>query len=206
MERGQTGYPSLDTLKEDYESESPSTFALLYFTFQDIEADPSIQNVVFDVTMNGGGDTNALGYALSFLTDDPVKISFKSVFTGAAYTEAVNYDNDLNKETEKDSYQGQYSFYILTSGFSFSCANAFACIAKDNGLATILGERSGGGDCEAKRMTSVEGSSYQTSGTAMITHGNGTSVDEGQEVDHAYPMNDFYDIEKLDSFTKALAS
>ena len=206
IERGQTSYPSIDTLRSDYESENPSTFALLYFTFKDIEEDSSIENVVFDVTMNGGGDTNALGYALSFMSDDPIKINFKNTFTGALYSEAVSYDNDLDKETDKDSYQGKYNFYILTSSFSFSCANAFPCIAKDNGLAQIIGEKSGGGDCAAKLMTSIEGSSYQTSGTASITHEDGTSVDDGQSVDYVYSMNDFYDVAKLNSFIEGLAS
>ncbi len=204
IERGQTSYPSLDALRSDYESDNPSTFALLYFTFKDIEEDGSIKNVVFDVTMNGGGDTNALGYALSFMSDNPIKINFKNTLTGALYSEAVSYDNDLDKETDKDSYQGKCNFYILTSNFSFSCANAFPCIAKDNGLATIIGERSGGGDCAAKLMTSIEGSSYQTSGTASITHEDGTSVDNGQSVDYDYPMNDFYDITKLNSFIEEL--
>ena len=206
IERGQTSYPSIDTLRSDYESDNPSTFALLYFTFKDIEEDSSIKNVVFDVTMNGGGDTNALGYALSFMSDDPIKINFKNTFTGALYSEAVSYDNDLDKETDKDSYQGKYNFYILTSSFSFSCANAFPCIAKDNALAQIIGERSGGGDCAAKLMTSIEGSSYQTSGTASIRREDGTSVDNGQEVDYAYALNDFYDITKLNSFIEGLAA
>ena len=206
IERGQTSYPSIDKLREDYESESPSTFAFLYFTFKDIEEDSSVKNVVFDVTMNGGGDVNALGYALSFMTDDPVKINFKNTFTGALYSEAVNYDNDLNEETDEDSYEGKYNFYILTSGYSFSCANAFPCIAKDNNLATIIGERSGGGDCQAKMMASIEGSSYQTSGTASIRHEDGASVDNGQEVDYAYPMSDFYDVARLNSFIEGLQS
>ena len=206
IERGQTSYPSIDTLRSDYESDNPSTFALLYFTFKDIEEDSSIKNVVFDVTMNGGGDTNALGYALSFMSDDPIKINFKNTFTGALYSEAVSYDNDLDKETDKDSYQGKYNFYILTSNYSFSCANAFPCIAKDNGLAKTIGEKSGGGDCAAKLMTSIEGSSYQTSGTASIRHEDGTSVDDGQSVDYVYSMNDFYDVAKLNSFIEGLAS
>lgn len=205
IERGQTSYPSIETLQKDYESENPSTFALLYFTFKEIEKDSSIKNVVFDVSMNGGGEGIALAYALSFMSDDPVKINFKNTITGATYSEAVNYDNDLDQTTGKDSYQGDYHFYILTSGYSFSCANAFPCIAKDNGLATIIGERSGGGDCEVKGMTSIEGSLYQTSWSASIRHEDGTDVDGGQEVDHAYPMNDFYDVSKLDSFIANLA-
>ena len=204
--RGQTAYPDLSVLEEDYQSANPSTFALLYFTFQKIEEESAIKNVVFDVTMNGGGDMTALGYALSFLTDDPIEISFKNTVTGATYTEACSYDNDLNPDTEKDSYQGKYDFYILTSSYSFSCANAFPCIAKDEGLATIIGERSGGGDCAATGMTSIEGSFYQTSGNPSIRRKDGTDVDDGQAVDRAYPMSDFYDVAKIDAFLKTSAS
>lgn len=39
------------------------------------------------------------------------------------------------------------TFYIITSKFSFSCGNAFPFYARANGLAKIIGQSSGGGEC-----------------------------------------------------------
>jgi hypothetical protein len=203
--RESSAYPTEEDLLKDYQSASPSTFALLYFSFKEIKKNSDINNVVFDVSMNPGGEATALGYALSFISDEPVKINFKSTMTGATYSEACHIDNDLDPNTDNDSYEGQYNFFILTSSASFSCGNAFPCIAKDNNLATIIGRRSGGGDCAVRMMTSEDGSLFQTSSTASIRHEDGSDVDGGQKVDYEYPLNDFYDKGKLDSFLNALA-
>ena len=202
--RESSAYPTEEEILKDYQSANPSTFALLYFSFKEIKKNSGINNVVFDVSMNPGGEATALGYALSFISDEPVKINFKSTMTGATYSEACHIDNDLDPSTDDDSYEGQYNFFILTSLASFSCANAFPCIAKDNGLATIIGSQSGGGDCAVRMMTSEDGSLFQTSSTASIRHEDGSDVDGGQKVDYEYPLSDFYDAEKLDSFVNGL--
>ena len=38
-------------------------------------------------------------------------------------------------------------FYIITSNYSYSCGNAFPFCAAAKGLAKIVGQKSGGGEC-----------------------------------------------------------
>ena len=202
-------YPTVSQIEEEVSDATskgmvPSTFALLYTNFKTISETSTVQNVVFDVSQNGGGAATALAYALSFLTDDPVEMNFKNPITGATYTLAASYDNDLNKETKNDSYEGKYNFFILTSMFSFSCGNAFPCVAQDYDLATIIGQTSGGGDCSVTKSASAESSSWQMSSTSMITFKNGQSVDGGAPVDYEYPLSDFYDMEKLNTFVNSI--
>ncbi len=202
-------YPTKEEVMAEIGSQSStSTFATLYYGLNRLYDSyrDTVKNVVIDLSINGGGEAVALGYALSFMTDDPVTVSIKNPITGAKFTQSVNIDNDLDPTTQNDSFAGKFNFYILTSKCSFSCGNAMPCIAKDNGYATIIGETSGGGDCVVSHAVSVEGSTWQMSGTSMIVDKNGNSVDTGAAVDHEYPIADFYDMKKLNTFINSLSS
>ena len=192
--------------KDNVSSDTQSTFAIFYNSFKEIEKNSNIKNVVFDVSLNGGGYTMALAHALSFITDDPIKANLKNPLTGATYTVAANYDNDFDGDTsDKDSYQGKYNFYILTSGYSFSCANAFPCIAKENGYAKIIGETSGGGDCAVSSAIAVDGTSWNMSGNEKLIHADGSTFDEGTSVDYKLSYDYYYDIDKLNTYLSTLA-
>lgn len=191
--------------KENVAKDNVSTFALFYNSFQKIKKNPNIENVVFDVTLNGGGYATALAQALSFLSDEPIKITVQNPMNGSYFREAVDFDNDFDGDySDQDSYQGQYKFYILTSEYSFSCANAFPCLAKEYGLATIIGETSGGGDCAVSYGLAADGSFWQMSGPRKLVHEDLTSFDSGAEVD--YPLDDdcYYNVAKLDEALSAL--
>ena len=191
--------------KADVSNDSQSTFAIIYNAFKEIENDSSIRNVVFDVSLNGGGYATALGQALSFMSDDPIEVNYTNPLSGAKYTEKVNYDNDFDLScTDDDSYAGDYSFYILTSAYSFSCGNAFPCIARENGYAKIIGQNSGGGDCAVSSGISADGASWQMSGNAKLIHEDGSSFDDGAGVDYEIDYSYFSDFAYLDSYLCSL--
>lgn len=191
--------------KDNVASDGVSTFALFYNSFRKIQQNPNIENVVFDVTLNGGGYATALAQALSFLSDDPIKITVQNPMNGSYFREAADFDNDFDGDySDGDSYQGQYKFYILTSEYSFSCANAFPCIAKEYGLATIIGENSGGGDCAVGYGLAADGSLWQMSGPRKLVHSDLTSFDSGAGVDYALADDCFYDAAKLDEALSSL--
>ena len=188
--------------KRNVSSDMVSTFAIFYNSLKTISYNSSIKNVVFDVSMNGGGAAVALGHALSFLTDEPVTLNMKSTHTGATFKEAIYVDNDFDGESDdEDSYAGKYNFYILTSPYSFSCGNAFPCIAKEKGWAKIIGkEKSGGGDCIVSLGVSPDGTSWSMSGNTALIHEDGTSFDSGAELDYTLDYSSYYNLSKLDSF------
>ncbi len=189
----------------DVASDSESTFAILYNSFKEIEKNSSIKNVVIDVSLNGGGQSPALGEALGFLTNEDVSMKTTNPLDLSTCVESVRYDTDLDGDfTDDDSYEGKYDFYILTSSCSFSCANAFPCLAKEKGLAKIIGERSGGGDCAVGLGVLADGTYFQMSSYRSITRENGQSVDDGQALDYELDSSYFYDIAKLDSYFSSL--
>ena len=195
--------PDKINVKVDY----TSTFGFLYNNLAKLALYPNVTNVVLDVSLNGGGYAMALAHALSFMTDDAVTITVKNPLTGSYYTEAVDYDNDFDGDfTDKDSYAGKYNFYILTSGYSFSCGNAFPCIAKENGYAKIIGETSGGGDCAVSSAIGVDGTAWQMSSNSKLVHTNDHSTfDKGAEVDVKLEDEAYYNIAKLDSVLSNLS-
>ena len=190
---------------ESVVNDNKSTFALFYNSFEEIKKNENVKNVVFDVSLNGGGAAIALGESLSFLTDDDVTFSTKNPLTGSKNVECVAYDNDLDGDfSDKDSYAGKYNFYILTSPVSFSCGNAFPCIASDYGYAKIIGQKSGGGDCVVGYATAVDGTYWQMSSNTSIIRSSGHTVDDGCPVDYEIDYARFYDANYLNTYLSAL--
>jgi hypothetical protein len=204
--QGQTAILRFDEfVTKDGEETTETTFDLFKESFETIKQNSAIKNVVFDVTLNGGGAASALGHAISFLTDDPLKLRVKNPVTGAVSQEAIKYDNDEDGDfDDNDSYQEKYNFYILTSNFSFSCANAFPIYCQDHNLAKVIGMRSGGGDCSVQNSTSADGTCWNMSSTNMLTRKDGTSYDDGAKLDYELDESYFYDAEKLNNYLAGL--
>ena len=81
-------------------------------------------------------------------------------------------------------YEGKYNFYILTSNFSFSCANFLPTVAKMKGV-KIIGEKSGGGAASVGSFSDGCGSFYNwSSPTVCVYQKDGKYIhnDEGIEV------------------------
>ena len=187
------------------ESETVSTFNLFKESFETIQENKSVKNVVFDISLNGGGAAMSLCDALSFLTDEPIKIKTKNPNTGAINVESCKIDNNKDGNfDDNDSYQGKYKYYVLTSNFSYSCANAFAVYCKDYNLAKIIGQRSGGGDCSVAGGVSVDGSCWNMSSTSMLIRKDNSSYDDGAALDYELDDSYFYDGSKLNTYLSGL--
>lgn len=145
LTRSESYYTKLPT-KDDMKS---SSFGLFYYAFQKIKENGNIKNVVFDLTANGGGSAAALIATLGFLSPDgEVKITYRDLLNRNYRTEYYHVDTNLDgRFDDEDGYGGQYDFYILTTGMSYSCGTAFPYFAQQMGLAKIVGEQPGGGDC-----------------------------------------------------------
>ena len=191
---------------ESYAEDNRDSFALFYKAFKDLQARSDIENVIFDVTCNGGGDTNALVPMLGFLTDtvrcnmyDPLNKQNGSL----AYKVDTNLDGEYD---EKDNYADKYNFYILTSAYSFSCANLFPEICKEFNLAKIIGEQSGGGACVVYYTATPDGRCYRMSGNMRSGHNENYAehFDFGVPVDYELERSHFYSNSYLNNFVNNL--
>ena len=160
------------------------TIALIIYAHRQITRENSpIENVVIDLSCNGGGDADAAVFMLCwFLGKAP--FSVESTVTGARCTALYRADINLDREfDEKDQLTGK-NLYCLVSPVSFSCGNLVPCIYKASGMVTLLGDTTGGGSCVVMPMSSAWGSLFQASGTMRFSFvKNGSFYDSDRGVD-----------------------
>ena len=116
---------------------------------KEIKSKGTVQNVIFDISLNGGGVVGVMLKLLSLISkNNSANFSFYDDSCSLLTTYKSKCDSNYDKEfDESDSFGNQFNFYILTSDYSFSCGNAFPCIAQIEGSAKIIGQKSGGGEC-----------------------------------------------------------
>ena len=185
------------------------SFFELIKLFNDLSTQ-SVENVILDISTNGGGVLGVLMKILCLLSKD--NSSYISYFDDNAYYVAIassqiNINGD-NLYNANDCFGNRFDFYLLTSDCSFSCANAFPCLAKQFNVAKIIGQTSGGGEC-------VVGGHYLPN-SQYVYHSSNLHLgyyDDKDEVFYGfengavpdYPINDdnqFYDIEYLNQLIK----
>ncbi len=172
------------------------TYLFFKKAFNDIKKNSQIDKVIIDITCNGGGMMDALPWLEAFMSDDPF-LTIRSSLTGQVTD--THYKVDLNQDgvyDENDTYKGQYDFYLLTSSFSFSCGNALPTVVKKGQMATIIGEKSGGGACAVGALSTASGTVLRLSSTmqmGMLNDQNQFVINEGGiEVDHVVDRSNFY--------------
>ena len=158
----------------------------------------TMKNIVFDTTLNGGGQVRLVPQLLAFMTSDPT-IVVRSTITGGVteYHYAVDLNGDGTYGGADDNLADKFKFYILQSSYSFSSANAFSACAKLTGAATLIGDqRSGGGSCIVSYGNDAFGNTFELSGTLEIMRSNNqggfVSDDDGAEADKVIDREYFY--------------
>lgn len=164
------------------------------YCFQEIGKDASVKNVVFDLSLNGGGAVGALVNVFGLLEDEVI-VTFRDNASGALVHDAYAVDANLDRKfTKGESYAGKYRFYCLTSNYSFSCGNLFPTMFKRDGIGKVIGERSGGGSCVVYNTVTASGCYFQVSGFYILQKdaaGSGSN-DDGIAPDIALARADFY--------------
>ena len=197
-EVGNTAYITFDVFKFqflDYYSENAedhldNTAALMLYAYQQITRENSpIENVVLDLSNNGGGDADAAAFVIGAFLGD-ASISMMNPASGALVCE--NYKVDLNLDRqfdEKDSLK-DYNLFCIESPVSFSCGNLVPCALKNSDKVTLLGRPSSGGACVVFRQTTADGCVYQISGfkkLAYMKNGSFYDIDQGATPDYVIP-------------------
>ncbi len=149
-----------------------NSFGLFYDAFEKIQRKPEIKKVVIDLSNNGGGMLTTLIGCLGFLSPDgEVNYTYKHLLNQNYCSEWYHVDTNLDgKFDDRDGFGKKYKFYILTSGFSYSCGNALPFFAQINGWAKIIGAEPGGGDCVVTDFLDAYGHVARMSGYMKIGH------------------------------------
>lgn len=197
--------PSIKAFSE-YENTNPNDYAdnpmeLMASSFNKIIKN-NIDNVVVDLTCNGGGLVNCMPYLLAFFTKDPEIVGhLKLNDTIIDFHYEVDLDRDGVFAGDTDTFAGKYNFYVLTSSASFSCANHFATLCRNMNFGKVIGERSAGGSCIISYLGNSSGYVYHSSSewtSLLLENEQYVTNDYGVEPDIAIDASHFYDHEYID--------
>ena len=198
-------YYSREITEEDI---AEDTIALIIYAHRQITRENSpIENVVIDLSANGGGHVDAALFMLCwYLGEAPY--SAVSAATGAQCTALYRADVNLDRQfDEKDVLSGM-NLYCLISPASFSCGNIVPFVFKASGRVTLLGDTTGGGSCVVQRMSSAWGTLFQISGVlrnSAVKNGSFYDTDRGVDPDvFLTKINTFGDREKLTEIINSL--
>ena len=145
---------------------------------------PSIQNIIFDLSCNSGGSPDVMMAILALTTGQDQLYGLQKM-TGQKMT--FTFDVDANFDgvyDEKDKeVRYDYNYGVLTTRFAFSCGNLFPIIVQEAG-AVLIGEPTSGGSCCVQMGTDAEGLSYlMSSGQWQLTDRDFVTVEGGCSID-----------------------
>lgn len=195
------------TLKEDlsdYHSENYDSYFYFVKCLNEIRSKGGVNDVVIDISTNGGGTVGILLKLVTLLAKHNTSdVYLNSDVTGLVQKMSTKVDSNRDGVyDDSDVYGNDFKFHILTSEFSFSCGNAFPFYLKNNGIAQIIGQTSGGGECAVAESYLPSGEHYYHSSNTHIGWYN-EGVFEGDEKgvtpDIAIEYKDFYNLDTLQS-------
>ncbi|QBF34578.1 hypothetical protein EG856_01400 [Mycoplasmopsis phocirhinis] len=170
-----------------------------------------VKNIILDISLNGGGSTDALQKVLGFLSNKNLNLLIQNRQTGE-YNE-ISYKVDTNGDGVVDSRDGytNYKWYILVGINTFSAANLLTHAAKELNLATIIGQKSGGGMFSVLPTVLPDGTNVDISsvnGWTGIANKTINSLEDlpytedGVEVDYLVDYENFADHDILNKLRK----
>ena len=145
---------------------------------------PDIENVIFDLSCNGGGSPDVM-MAILAMTTGQDQLLGRQKFTGQTMTFTFEADTNLDGVYDEKDKETKYDFNcgVLVTRHAFSCGNLFPFVIQDAG-AVIIGESSSGGSCCIQVGTDAEGLSYvMSSGQWQLADPQGRNVEDGCVVD-----------------------
>ncbi|MFW5892971.1 MAG: S41 family peptidase [Bacillota bacterium] len=156
-------------------------------TMQSIDDEGGVEDVVIDLSCNGGGVIGTMIQMLGYMSDDPIDFHSKNVTDGS--TSKTTYDVDIEAR--------DYDFHLVTSPLTFSAANSMVSIAKENDLASIVGQPSSGGASSVMTNITPSGSILVMSSPEVMTDSNFDSIENGIAPDVEIDLQDIPDSDEI---------
>ena len=173
--------------------------------------DAPIKDVIIDISNNGGGAVVALSELLAFISDDGVsKMSWYNTAIDEYINSEIRVDTNFDGTfDDNDGYGDVYNFYIVDSGFSFSCGNALPTFASKNSSVPLIGNKTGGGSCwVCGSLTTPYGDIYNMSSTMNFGTLSGNyfyDIDDGTSADIQLLQDYYYNYEYISNIIDSMA-
>lgn len=161
-------------------SNTPDFVGTLLTGLEKAKSNPDIRYVVIDLSTNGGGSNDLCATALAILTGR-VQTPVRDLVTGQRFNIVYDvdtlFDGSFNATAAASGHS--FDFAVLTSRYSFSCANYFPSLMRDAGV-PVIGEVSAGGTDMVVRLVTPDGQCLWISdGFAEMTDAEGNQLEKG---------------------------
>ena len=144
----------------------------------------NIRNVIFDLTCNDGGSSDALMIILGLTTGQNQLYGINKLTRQrltATFEADCNFDGVFDEKDREARFDFNYG--VLTTRHAFSCGNLFPIIIREGG-AVVLGERTSGGSCCIQVGEETQGLRYLMSSCQwQLIDSTGNDVEGGCTVD-----------------------
>lgn len=157
------------------------TVGITYTCLKKASENPKIKNVLFDLSVNNGGELGVLSFITIITTGKNDLYGFdhinKQYFT--VYYEADTNLDGIIDENDKDVIYDQFNYGVLTSKNAFSSGNHFPIMMQEAG-AVLIGEPTSGGSCTVDVVVQPDATAYMMSSSQwQVVDSNGNSVESG---------------------------
>ncbi len=133
--------------------------------------------IYIDLACNPGGSLVAVLELLTFMTNDPITFTYEITKTQEIYSQGLQSSTPRAVENE---------FYLFTSKMTYSAANLFTSMVKDNQLATIIGNDSSGGACAVIYTVLPNNMIITYSSYMAMMNDAGDIIEDGIDTDYYY--------------------
>lgn len=189
--------------EDDYD-----TIAMIHCINKKIQEDSNIENVVLDLSLNGGGAARSAVFIIAWMLGE-CTADIQNKITGAKSSITYQADVDFDGEfAQAGDTVFKKNLFCLISPVSFSCGNFLPAVLKASGFVTILGSTSGGGAAAVHSVSAADTTQFQISSKNVISVDiNGSSYDVDKGVEPHYYINkaeNFYNIEKISALVNQI--
>ena len=143
-----------------------------------------IRNVIFDLSCNGGGSSDALMIILGLTTGRDF-LSGRNRLTGQTFRVTFEADTNFDGVFDEKDREARFDFNygVLTTRQAFSCGNLSPIVMRESG-AVVIGEPTGGGSCCIQVGMESQGLRYLMSSCQwQLLDADGKDVEAGCTVD-----------------------
>ena len=201
LELGKTTEDICNSIKENYTAiqKDIKTEYYLYCVNKMIKKNPEVENVILDMSNNGGGACRTAVATLAWMLGE-VQTNITNSITGAKCSSVYVCDINADGKFDENDTIKDKKLFCLISPASFSCGNMVPAMLKSSDRVVLLGETSGGGSAVVYPTMAADSTTFRISSRYVMSenkNGSNYDIDKGIEPHVRLQPETLYDRETI---------
>lgn len=171
----------------------------LYCVNKMIKENPEVENVILDMSNNGGGTCRTAVATLAWMLGE-VQTNITNSITGAKCSSVYVCDINADGKFDENDTIKDKKLFCLISPASFSCGNMVPAMLKSSDRVVLLGETSGGGSSVVYNTMAADSTIFRISSRYVMSenkNGSNYDIDKGIEPHVRLQPETLYNKEKI---------